>query len=281
MNIAILPNLVKENSIDFTRIIIKKLQNLKAKVSLNLENRKYFTESNIFFYNNSESLVKACDIVITTGGDGTIIHNAKQAAFFNKPILGINLGRVGFTAGIEKNELEKLNFLINNNYTISRRCLISVEIEKRSKKKFLALNDINISRSDNSKICNFSVFYKNKKFDYRADGLIFATPTGSTAYSLSAGGPVIDPEMKCILFTQICPHSAFSKSTIFSKDSEILIQANSERKSKFLLNIDGNNCYKLTENQTIKVKLSELQANLIYFEEQNFCDTFFKKIYLF
>ncbi|MDR1253974.1 MAG: NAD(+)/NADH kinase [Oscillospiraceae bacterium] len=298
MKIAILLNLKNSQVKVYTEKIIKKLKSLNAQILMLSSYKNIFYNKNIIFCENIDELMACCEIALTIGGDGTLIHVAKYAAHSGKPILGINLGRVGFAASLEKDEIDKLSLLVEGNYVIEKRAMLSVEVQdKKSQKSFLALNDAVISRCGISKITDFFVFYEGKTFEYRADGLIFATPTGSTAYSLSAGGPVIDPSMRCILFTQICPYSLFSRSIIFSKSVQLEVKTRIESKNapfqnengnkesadnadeaNISLTIDGEIYHKLTKQQIVKIKLSKMKANLICLCERNFCDTLEKKM---
>ena len=179
------------------------------------------------------------DGIVAIGGDGTIIHTAKLAASLGKPILGINAGTLGFTAGLERHELGLLPRLVQGEYREERRRMLSVELEsqKGASQSFYALNDAVLS-GEPAKIIDYQMVLGSRSYRYRADGFIVATPTGSTAYSLSAGGPVIEPSMDCLVYTPICPHSLFDRSILFSPQSQLVIQI-PENTGRLYLSVDG------------------------------------------
>lgn len=190
MKIAILPNLNKVDAHKHTVRVIQKLVDLGADILMYAKYRDYFHCDEIVFYQDFYEMVTYCDVMIAIGGDGTIIHTAKHAAIASKPLLGINLGRIGFVAGLELNELDRLQDLVDGRYHVEKRMMLEVAIsQKEQKETYYALNDAVISRGALSRMIDLSVgFHDNKISHYRADGLIISTPTGSTAYSLSAGG---------------------------------------------------------------------------------------------
>ena len=197
MKIAVIPNLTKPDAFLLTERAVKTLLSLHAEALLSEEQRSVFSQSGATFAPESE-LYKSCDTVLCIGGDGTIIRCAKEAARYEKPVLGINVGRLGFVAGLEANELGRLSDLIHGEYTTEERMMLEVSLEENGYiKRYYALNDAVVARGTLSRILDLRVLLNESNVcDYRADGLIVATPTGSTAYSLSAGGPVIDPRMR-------------------------------------------------------------------------------------
>ena len=189
MRIAILPNLKKDGAEDISRKIISLLKEKAYETAVHKSIAEIFPEAQSEA--DHDQLAKNCDIIITVGGDGTIIHAAKHAVKYNIPILGVNLGRVGYLAGIEPEDLHLIPEVIEGNNVEEYRMLLSV---KTNGKEYFALNEGVIS-GELSRILDYEISVNNTKgYLYRADGLIVATPTGSTAYSLSAGGPVVDPE---------------------------------------------------------------------------------------
>jgi len=194
---------------------------LKAFIFAKEQDKVYQTVTTMF---DRVDDIHDCEVVITIGGDGTILEIGKQAAKANKPLLGINTGRLGFMATLEKDELNKLKRLKDGNYTISRRMLLDVNI---GGKACQALNDVVLHRKQ-TRLPDFSVYRNDVAEDteilkFRADGIIISTPTGSTAYSLSAGGPIIEPEMECFLVTALCPHSLFNRPMIFSPNTPLCV----------------------------------------------------------
>lgn len=185
-------------------------------------------------------LIPSADVVIAVGGDGTILHAAKQAALLHKPVLGINSGTVGFMAGLEPDELYRLPGLIDGNYEIDRRRMLRVSVPSQPLKRYYSLNEAVLARGRQPRILDIEVRCdEDRPFTYRADGLVIATPTGSTAYSLSAGGPVVDPGVMGILITPICPHSLTTRPMVLRPDRIIRIRATAAGDGEVYLSCDG------------------------------------------
>ncbi|MCL2077122.1 MAG: NAD(+)/NADH kinase [Oscillospiraceae bacterium] len=209
----------------------------------------------------SDFVREDCDVIITVGGDGTILHHGKDAARKGLPLLGINTGRLGFMTSIELSELDKLNLLNRGDYHICSRMLLEAEVGKDS---FLVLNDAVIYRGADSKLPEFNVSINNRTVsEFRADGLILNTPTGSTAYALSAGGPIIEPWLDCIGFTPICAHSLLGRPAVFSSDYPVTVKVGEEPERKVLISVDGEKGVELQKNQNVIIKKSDLRFSLI------------------
>ena len=219
-------------------------------------------------------------MVIAVGGVGTTIHCARHAASAEKPILGINVGRLGFVAGLETDELDKLKNLVDGNYTIENRMMLEVRLENDGKQEtHYALNDAVLARGSLSKILDLRVNFNDKNVcEYRADGLIIATPTGSTAYSLSAGGPVIDPSISCILLSPICPHSLLTRSVVFGPDARLSVFASSSYESEIFLTIDGDTSIQITDKQKIEFCRAKQSARIIKLKNNNFYEIVNEKL---
>jgi NAD+ kinase len=273
MKIAVIPNLTKPDAFLLTERAVKTLLSLHAEALLSEEQRSVFSQSGATFAPESE-LYKSCDTVLCIGGDGTIIRCAKEAARYEKPVLGINVGRLGFVAGLEANELGRLSDLIHGEYTTEERMMLEVSLEENGYiKRYYALNDAVVARGTLSRILDLRVLLNESNVcDYRADGLIVATPTGSTAYSLSAGGPVIDPRMRCILLSPICPHSLFTRPVVFGEDSELAVMPLSELGAEeSYLTIDGVISVPLkTYSGCIRIRKAEISAKIIKLKDLNF-----------
>ena len=283
MKVAILPNLNKKDAHPYTVKVIKKLLELNVDILLYSKYKGYFNFDEIVFFDDFFKLLDSCDIVIVIGGDGSIIHAAKHAAVANKPILGINLGRVGFVAGLEPDELDKLSDLINGNFETEKRMMLEVKVKANSEdeeQKIFALNDAVISRGALSRIIDLEVNCNGSKISqYRADGIIISTSTGSTAYSLSAGGPVIDPRMRCILLTPICSHALFSRSVVFGDETNLTISSREYTDlSEIYLSIDGETSVKLYEDFEISIKPSNIEVSLINLKDNDFYKILNEKI---
>jgi NAD+ kinase len=280
LKIAIVPNLSKHNAQYHTVKVMEKLRELGAEVFIMSEYKNICTGCEVQFYDNFKTMLKDCDILIAVGGDGTIIHCARHAAEAQKPILGINVGRVGFVASLETDELEKLSRLVDGDYKIERRMMLDVKFEADGKQTtYCALNDAVISRGSLSRMLDLKVRFNDTNVcNYHADGLIVSTPTGSTAYSLSTGGPVIDPSISCILLSPICPHSLFTRSVVFGSDAKLCVQASSKYDCEIFLIIDGETYIKINENQKIEFSRSEQAVQIIKLKDDSFYEIVNEKL---
>ena len=227
----------------------------------------------------ADELIGACDAVVALSGDGTIIHTAKRAAAFDRAVLGINCGTLGFMAGLEADELEQLAKLIAGEYTIESRMLLEVRVSGAKERRFYALNEAVVSRGSLSRIVELDICNHDKPvMTYEGDGVIVATPTGSTGYSLSAGGPVVDPEVSCLLVTPVCPHSLHCRSTIFSADAVLSVRANVERCPEIYLTVDGEEGLRVGERDVVTISRADRAARLIKIKQQSFYDVLTQKL---
>lgn len=277
MKIAVIPNLNKRDAEAYTARIVSLLRQCGAEVLMHASLAGDYGGTVACV--SHEEMVARCDVVIAVGGDGTIIHTARHASRVDKPILGVNLGRLGFLAGVERDELYLLRRLFDGSYTVRRHMMLDVTVHGAAgEKTYCALNDAVVSGAQ-SKIFDFGLSVDGSEtYRFRADGLILATPTGSTAYSLSAGGPVLDPQMDCILFTPICPHSLFNRSTVFSADKRLTVSADSEYSGDVFLTVDGDAPIRIARSDTISVRRSERATLLIKMDDRNFYDIVNRKI---
>ena len=220
----------------------------------------------------AEEVIAACDIAVTVGGDGTIIHNAKFAALYDKPLLGVNLGRIGFVANIEPDELEELRRLLTGDYRIQRRMLLEITKTRGDDSvTYTAVNEAVIHRDSLSSMVDISVGIGGERIiSYRADGMLFATPTGSTAYSFSAGGPVIEPEMRCILLNPVCPHALSSRQVVFGEDAVLTARVHPGSTLKCYMTVDGQNFVPMSSEDIVTVKKSPMELPLRILKEKNF-----------
>lgn len=270
--IALIPNLTKNGAYEESLKAIRLLKSFGGKILMTADLSEKYSDNDIAFFESHEVLIQKCDAVVTIGGDGTIIHAAKHAANFEKPLLGINMGRLGFVAELEPNELPMLERLFSGDYNVEKRQMLKVTLKSKSgSKSFFALNDAVISRGSMTKIIDLDVWLKKSYIcHYRADGLIVSTPTGSSAYALSAGGPVIEPSMSCILMTPICSHSLFSRPVLFNPSSEILVNAASREDTDLTLTIDGETTIPITADDTVVITTAEIYAELIVLKDKTF-----------
>ena len=285
MKVAVIVNQSKSEAVKFAPVLMKKLFSLNMEILLLDEKKNNSMGESIRYFSDRDKIIRECDVVITVGGDGTIIHTAKYCMEYDKPLLGINFGRVGFVATMEKDEIDTLSKLLTNEYYCEHRMMLKITVENYvNTQVFYAVNDAVIARGSLSRMMDLSVSANNQKIcDYRADGIIFATPTGSTAYSLSAGGPVISPDMECILMTPICPHSLFSRSVIFKKSDIITVGniINPDRNGsevESFLTVDGQYYIPLRNDSKIVIEKCDKPFKLIYINRKNFYEVLNEKL---
>jgi len=217
------------------------------------------------------------DLIIAIGGDGTIMHIAKLAAPEGTPVLGINSGKLGFLAGMEMDETHLLQHLFDGSYQTEDRMLLDVAVDG-CEGTYLAMNEAVVSRGALSRLVDLTVVSSDHDvMQYRADGVLMATPTGSTAYSLSAGGPVVDPRLSCILLTPICPHSLYARSYVFKDDTVLQVKTENTRGDTFLT-IDGEAEVQIPAGGTVTVKRSALTARLVRLKTQSFQEVLKEKL---
>lgn len=209
---------------------------------------------------------KICDFIITVGGDGTILKWGKTAAEFDIPLLGVNMGRLGFMATVEPHEISSIPGILSGDFTVSRRILLDCKVFREEKEIFSehVLNDVILSRSSVSKLPEYVVNCGEAEVSrVRADGIIFSTPTGSTAYSLSAGGPILSPDLECVELTALCPHTLFNRPMLFSDKQIITARVNHYQSSKATFSVDGGCGIPFLEGDILQIMLSRLSLGLI------------------
>ena len=280
MVISVFPNLNNKGVSELAFDVIKILTDGGADVYVQNEYKPIFKSTKAKF-ENVDKAMSLCDCAIAIGGDGTTLNIAKKAAFLNKSALGINAGRLGFMSGIERDELSLLTKLINKEYIIDERTMLKATIKKDGEvlSSHHCLNDIVVSRGNFARLIDVTITCDGRSVsNMRSDGVIISTPTGSTAYSMAAGGPVVSPEADCIIETPICPHSLMDRSIIFSADKELIVTANNDQNNSPIMTVDGQEAVNLTPGCQIHIKKSDITTKLIKLKPENFYEILNKKI---
>lgn len=280
MIIAVDVNFTRANSYDITLAVLNELFSLGAEVLLSDDCEGKFKIDNIKYISIDEA-VKLCDILISIGGDGTFIHSSHLAAKYDKEILGINAGNLGFLAGLEKQELSLIKNIINGKYYIDERMMLCCEHYENDKlvSKHHCLNDVVVSRGTAFRMCDISVKCDGKDVnDYYGDGIIIATPTGSTAYSLSSGGPVVEPTIESIILTPVCTHSLFSRSFIFKADSRLEIMVKNPEICLPLFSCDGEDSIEISRHTKLTIRKADRKCKVIRLKSESFTDVLSKKL---
>lgn len=225
-----------------------------------------------------EQMCQESDFLISLGGDGTLISVCRRSFEYAKPVLGIHAGQLGFLTDIQTNEISTfIDEIFNGNYRIDTRMMLEVTLHVGSKvEKFVAFNDIVFSRSKISHMTTIRAYVNNILFNsYYGDGLIVSTPTGSTAYNLSAGGPVVYPLTEALILTPICPHSLTQRPLVLPVDFEVSFESSDDT----VIVVDGQETYKMNDVDLVSVKIATRGARLIHSVDRNYFDVLKKKLH--
>lgn len=233
----------------------------------------------------SSTVFKDSDLIICVGGDGTFLNTARQAFSHKKPVLGINKGTVGFLAEVEISEIEMaIDSIVKGEYRIQSRMVLEITVVRNGKKIYenIAINDAVISRMALSRIVRLKVMIDGKYADsFSGDGVIISTPTGSTGYSLSTGGPIVQPDMRLVIISPICPHILHSRSYIASDTKTVSVVIDDKSETDAILTLDGQEGYALEPGDRISVKASEKSAFFATVKGMDFYDVLRAKMQRF
>ena len=225
--------------------------------------------------------LRGADLIVAFGGDGTILHLSKTAAHRDVPVLGVNLGSLGFMAELESRDLARLRDLCDGKYDVESRMMLDVNVLRDGRVIYsnLALNEALIARGNVSRVIRLKVFTEQGKLmDLAGDGVIVASPTGSTAYSLSAGGPVVEPTARNFIVSPICAHSIHANSYVLSPERVITVQTEKGSYKPVLLSVDGGRAFSLRSGDSIEVRRSKFDTKLVRLSKRSFCEILQKKM---
>ena len=271
-NIVIALNPSKDTEGKILSLVIEKITNIFKTSKITVLNSY---EINKYKFDND------LDLLIVLGGDGTLLGIARDInGKYDAPILGINIGNLGFLSSIEIQDLgEALNKIKNGQYIIQNRILLECKSDDESEDiNSKALNDVVIARGTLSRMAKFEVYIDKKLYySFKGDGLIVSTPTGSTAYSFSAGGPFVYPDVEVITLTPICPHTRGMQPIVLKSSSEILIKAENYN-GEIYLTFDGQKSRKIKDNSSIKIKKAKDVAKILLFDNYDYFNVLRKKI---
>jgi len=213
------------------------------------------------------------DLLVCFGGDGTILHAARDATMHNVPILGVNLGSVGFMAELERTELSLLGLLGKGNHPMEERMMLDIRVVRGGKvvSENLALNDAVISNGSMARVAELDVLADDEVVtEVTGDGVIIATPTGSTAYSMSAGGPIVEPTSACIIVTPVCAHQLSARAMVLGADRKVSVQLPRGSRKHLFLSVDGGKAVRLAGGDRVEISRSEHTTKLIRLSERSF-----------
>lgn len=271
-NIAVLANTTKEKSIATAERIADFLM---GNACLYMTDDCRISDKYDVTYMSQNEIYNAVDIAIVIGGDGTLLRYATPCAKAKVPVLGINLGTVGFLTEVELDDIEtSLTALLCDEYIKEERMLLKACINDNE--TYHALNDIVVAKRDHEQLIHVDLYAGGELvYHYKADGLIIATPTGSTGYSISAGGPVVDPKMDLYVATPICAHMLLARSTVLPADKELVIRL---CKNDAIISADGEFNRSLTNEDVIRISKSNYKFELIKIGKTSFYNTLINKL---
>lgn len=292
----VISNASKDKDLKITKIVeeILKKNNKKYKINATLHNKSKCC------YTDKSDIDEDTECIIIIGGDGTLIQAARDLADIDIPIVGVNIGHLGYLTEIEPNSIEELlNKIFVDEYKIESKIMLNgavyrkkkgnkeddieyIDISNREKiYEDIALNDIIIGRYGNLQVIDFKIYVNDEYLNlYSADGVIISTPTGSTAYNLSAGGPILEPGANIMVITPICSHTIGSRSIVLSADSKIKIEICPNRHSEENTKVyfDGNSSDFLETGDIVKISKSDLCTKLMKLNQMSFVELLHKKM---
>ena len=225
--------------------------------------------------------LRGADLIVAFGGDGTILHLSKTAAHRDVPVLGVNLGSLGFMAELESRDLARLRDLCDGKYDVESRMMLDVNVLRDGRVIYsnLALNEALIARGNVSRVIRLKISTEQGKLvDIAGDGVIVASPTGSTAYSLSAGGPVVEPTARNFIVSPICAHSVHANAYVLSSERVITVQTEKNSYKPVLLSVDGGRAFSLRSGDCVEVRRSKFDTKLVRLTKRSFCEILQKKM---
>lgn len=285
MRVILSPNPYRDRGLKAAQTAQKVLEGCGVEVAICLpfdveDNNRIEIPENVKISNMSEELKRA-DVLVCFGGDGTILHAARDANPYNIPVLGINLGSVGFMAELEQNELSMLSRLANGKYHIERRMMLDVGVKRDGRRIFseTALNDAVVTKNAVGRVLDLDVTGDRAPLcSFSGDGVIIATPTGSTAYSLAAGGPIVEPTAENMIMTPICAHSLHAKPFVLDSSRAVGVRiAPGSRKTAYL-SVDGGRAFKIQPGDWVECRKSEQTTRLIRLTGRSFYERIDQKL---
>lgn len=278
MQIAVFPNMSKRRAGEIVDRIFSYYQNKNVRLVMPATEARHFRKDEFGLPCVERVHI---DMALSIGGDGTLLGVCRRFREQGIPVCGINLGTLGFLADIEPKELElRLGKILVGEYFVENRLLLSGYIRNELGEKFLgnAINDVVISKGQSARMITMSVFINDTHLmDYKADGLIVSSPTGSTAYSLSAGGPILNPTIRALLLTPICAHTFQMRPLVVSEDDEVKIKILAAR--DLVLTLDGQESFNIQPTDEIIVRKSRKTAQIVKFADKNYYEVLKAKMW--
>ena len=275
--IILTPNPYRDKNFQTVRNAMKILQDAGVEVRLCLPfevDKTYDLPSDLRF-SRLDKEIQSADMLICFGGDGTILHMAKTATRHHIPILGVNIGTMGFMAELESAELQEMTRIATGDYSIEERMMLDVSVFRDRDIIFhdICLNDVVITKGSVARIVHLAVNCDGvQALECGGDGIIIATPTGSTAYSLSAGGPIVEPDAHSILITPICSHDVASRCIVASDKREVTVSLTRNSRRNAYLSADGGKTVRMNMGDVAKIRKSKMTTKLVRLKDRSFYD---------
>ena len=271
------PNPYRDKNFQTVREAAKVLRDagMEVKLCLPFEVDKSYELPKDLKFSRLDREIQNASVVVCFGGDGTILHMAKAATRHGIPILGVNIGTMGFMAELESSELDQLARLADDNYKIDKRMMLDVTVHRDRDIIFhdICLNDAAITKGAIARIVHLDVKCDNTMaMELGGDGVIVSTPTGSTAYSLSAGGPIVEPDASSILITPICAHDVASRSLVVSEKRTITVEMSENARRNAFLSVDGGKALRMNIGDVATIRKSPLVTKLVRLKNRSFYD---------
>lgn len=276
MKVVLSPNPFRDKDLKVAQAARKVLEKAGAETCMclpfDLEHATVELPQGLPLLSEQEAFTGA-DMLICFGGDGTILHAAKAAQAHKVPVLGVNLGSVGFMAELESTELDRLSRLVEGKYTLEERMMMDVAVKREGRVLFRdrALNDAVVTKGAVARIIDLEVRSDGQLVSrFSGDGVIVATPTGSTAYSMSAGGPIIEPTAQDILVTPICPHALHARSYVLDRERVVSVRMGKQSRRTVYLSVDGGRAFRLGTTDVVELRKSPVNAQLVKLSNRSF-----------
>lgn len=279
--VFIWPNIGKENMADAVEDARKIIAEKHAEVILPEESRQLgLTGADVRYLPQAEG-IRACDFILSLGGDGTILRIAELAALENKPLLGVNFGHVGFMTELERMELGKIRKVFEGKFSLDERMMLELRVKRDGQTLYrqLALNDVTVSKAMLFRVIQISIRAGGVPVtSFMGDGVVVATPTGSTGYSLSAGGAILEPAAENIAVTPICAHNFYAKSFVFAPEREISLAVSGPDGSGVCVSVDGRGGIAIRPDDQIFIRKATQKTQLIRVKGKSFYNILQQKL---
>lgn len=281
--VVMTPNPYRDKNFKYVNTAERILRNagLECKTCLAFDVDKNFDLPEDIVFHDLEKELHDADLLICFGGDGTLLHASKAATKHGLPVLGVNVGTMGFMSELESSELELLSGLKDNAFVIEERMMLHVQVQHEGEIIYddIALNDAAITKGTIARVIQMAVLCDNvEAMSFGGDGVIICTPTGSTAYSLSAGGPIVEPVSQNIVITPICAHDMNTKPLVTSPMRKIQVRIGKIGRKNAFLSVDGGRAVRLTSGDTIHICKAEQITRLLRLKNRSFFEIINNKL---